>query len=378
MRRHQIGVRTSTTGVALTANPAAIIGRLGWARNNMLRLIMALALVCAARASHAQTVLATTAGPLEIVGLMQWSVAQLQDSLAKYAPGESLQSHACAAVLQRLGFPAVAVTLFQAAEKSGDSTIVTIVEPWLASQVQFRVVGTSRRLARESPRWRALYARYPTGSFRSNDANDLIRFAALVRRNGLDSAVRMWKQRRDTVAVLPRYHAFLQLADATQLDQAARQLASGTVQDRLLGTALLVQHAADDRAWHLVMRALRDPDPGVRGVARSVLLWLRLDYARRVNWTGATADVRALLGGTNVWVFVDVMATLVATHVSPSLAAPLLAQNGTMVLAHVHAQFPQASVPATMLLQQLSDQRTITGAGWEAWIVSLLRPPRRA
>jgi hypothetical protein len=50
---------------------------------------------------------------IEVVGLEHWTVKMIQDSLDKYSPGDSLQSHACAAILRyKLHFADAAVTVF--------------------------------------------------------------------------------------------------------------------------------------------------------------------------------------------------------------------------------------------------------------------------
>jgi len=49
---------------------------------------------------------------VEVIGLQRWTRRMIDDSLAKYAPGVSLATHACAAVLENtLGFPAVSVEI---------------------------------------------------------------------------------------------------------------------------------------------------------------------------------------------------------------------------------------------------------------------------
>ena len=48
---------------------------------------------------------------VEVLGLRRWTLAMLQDSLARYAPGERLERHSCAAALRyRLGFADAAAT----------------------------------------------------------------------------------------------------------------------------------------------------------------------------------------------------------------------------------------------------------------------------
>ena len=50
---------------------------------------------------------------IEVLGLRRWSLAMLQDSLSRYSPGDSLQTHSCAAVLRyTLRFADAAATTY--------------------------------------------------------------------------------------------------------------------------------------------------------------------------------------------------------------------------------------------------------------------------
>lgn len=62
----------------------------------------------------AQEVLRLPGKMVEVIGLRQWTLAMLQDSLAALTPRESLTSHACAVVLRyKLGFPDAAAVGYQ-------------------------------------------------------------------------------------------------------------------------------------------------------------------------------------------------------------------------------------------------------------------------
>src|SRR3954471_24095654 len=80
-------------------------------RHDMSRVFIALiGLITAARLAGAQTVLEKAQMRLELIGLKRWTIPMIQDSLHRYAPNDSLLSHACAAVLrEKLKFADAAV-----------------------------------------------------------------------------------------------------------------------------------------------------------------------------------------------------------------------------------------------------------------------------
>src|SRR5687768_11083939 len=98
--------------------------------------------MCAASA-RAQNVITLPGKTVEVLGLKRWTIAMIQDSMAKYAPGESLTSHACAAVLRyKLGFADAAATTYVGWPR-GDTIqriVVSVVEPQDSSRVRHRVM----------------------------------------------------------------------------------------------------------------------------------------------------------------------------------------------------------------------------------------------
>ena len=56
--------------------------------------------------------LKTEDAEIEIIGLREWTLEMVQDSLAKYAPEDGLATHACAAALRtKLGFADASVSI---------------------------------------------------------------------------------------------------------------------------------------------------------------------------------------------------------------------------------------------------------------------------
>jgi hypothetical protein len=95
---------------------------------------------CASPPSRTPTVLLVPGKSIEVVGLQRWTIAMMQDSLAKYAPGTTLDSHACAAALRyQLGFADAAATSYELPGDSLERVVVIVVEPQDSARVRHRV-----------------------------------------------------------------------------------------------------------------------------------------------------------------------------------------------------------------------------------------------
>lgn len=80
---------------------------------------------------------------LELIGLKRWTVAMIQDSLHRYAPSDSLLSHACAAVLrEKLKFADAAVVyrtmVVDGVPARKPYLAVTVIEPQDSALVDYR------------------------------------------------------------------------------------------------------------------------------------------------------------------------------------------------------------------------------------------------
>ncbi len=76
---------------------------------------------------------------VEVLGLRRWTIGMLQDSLARYAPSDSLQSHACAAVLRyKLHFADASSVTFSSDSGEPDAIVVSVREPQDSARVHYR------------------------------------------------------------------------------------------------------------------------------------------------------------------------------------------------------------------------------------------------
>jgi len=144
-------------------------------------------------------------------------------------------------------------------------------------------------------------------------------------------------------------------------------------EDRAVAAKALRDFGDRDGAWLALAAALRDPEDRVSGAAGSSLQWLRMHAVRRVDWSGAAADIAAVLHGTNLFGFNELLRTLTATGVDPSMAKSLLGNGGArLLLLCLAAQHDTERNGAHALLVQLrgadlgADPRQ-----WETWLSTL-------
>lgn len=94
--------------------------------------------------------------------------------------------------------------------------------------------------------------------------------------------------------------------------------------------------------------------------------------AREVDWAPAAVDLRAILDGTSLDAFTEILEILARTSVSVDLAEDLLAGGGEMVLAHLRASHPHLRELARRFLVTISGRDYGEDAiRWGEWIESL-------
>lgn len=144
----------------------------------------------------------------------------------------------------------------------------------------------------------------------------------------------------------------------------------GSYANRVIAAAVLANFPDRDSTWMALVEALRDPNEAVRDAALAVL---REMPARQVDWTTAMPTLRLLLGGTNLSAMESLFTVLARTQVNPTLARPLLHDNGTWVLMHLRAEYPGAEASAHALLAQLNGGRDLgtSDTAWARWLASL-------
>jgi hypothetical protein len=338
----------------------------------MLCGVLALQLALPAQAS-AQASYESPNGTVEVLGLRRWTLAMLRDSIRRYVPGQDLHDAACMVTLRdSLKFAEASVMTWQGFSGTPEKSFLSIkvIEPQEARRVQWDVRARSD--------YTGLLPDYAPLVLPITDS------AGGVWRGRLERWFQSYKEdstrRASTVARAPesvkadaeRVWAFL----GSRRGDADRQRAMRTVQrdgfwvNRFVAAMVLVNFGQQDSTWHILVRALRDPHEAVRGFADASLRSLP---ARRVDWKPAAADLRLLLGGTNLPSIETVLEVLDRTEVAPDLAASLLRGNADWVLDHMASRAPRANDLAHRLLVRLNRGVDLgsTRAAWTKWAAAL-------
>ncbi len=325
-------------------------------------LLAAALLVLAPHAAPAQDVLRLPGKTVEVIGLEDWTIPMLQDSLRKYADGVTLDSHACAGVLRtKLGFADAAVQTF-AFQGQDEYVAVSVVEPADSARVRrLRNVGEDTVAVR----------------------GEWMEAAEIAwRRPWAYQVAVQWPERAVPPFALRDSADFRRLwtfwdahaADADREAALAVLQADPNVQNRMLAPAILAAAPHTDDTWRTLVAALLDTDGRVASMASASLQRIASSSPRVVDWGPAAADVHALLDGSSLFGLDPVMQALLASGVDGRWAAPFLAGGGHAVLARLDAESPRMSAPAHQLLVALRGEDLGTdSAPWRAWVASLGR-----
>jgi hypothetical protein len=312
-----------------------------------------------------QSVVESTSTRVEIVGLKLWTVRMIQDSLARYAPGDSLTSHACAVILrEKLHFADAAARYIDrpsgAASNVKDLIVVTVIEPHDSALVRYRRAYRDSQPDRREWRAAITVVRKNPHSFQR-----AIQDSAFLLHSARPTPTGAWR-----ADVEPLRSLLLRWRSPEQRRTAAMTLANdGNSVNRVIAIVILANARESDTTWWSLADALRDPTGMVDATAQQVLSALTRFAPRRVDWAPALESVEAVLAGTNLFGHDTMMRALVATQVSPNLAKPLLRQSAPLILAKLAASEEAGREPAHRLLIQLRGRDLGTDpAPWAAWI----------
>lgn len=317
---------------------------------------------------QAQSILRSPRGTVEVVGLNRWTIPMIQDSMHKYAPGENLASHACAAVLRyKLHFAEAAATTMIGYPYTDtlEHVFVAVVEPQDSARVHHRPMpydstagyapwGKIVALVDRSPAipeasvnsyltWRVDSARVEKTGRAALDADIALYRAELASRTterDYRTAIRMLRTNRD-------------------------------FRVRVVAATILLNFVARDSALYALVDAVREPDGMVVGLAGAVLNEVANGTPKRVNWRPAAKSLHAILDGTQPFELSAVMRLVAKTGADTALARPLLKKGGSMILAYAGAETPIPRQEAIYLLTQLAGRDLGSAAAWKAWVEAL-------
>lgn len=327
------------------------------------------------------------AGFVEVFGLRRWSLDELRDSVRAYRPGLDLHSAACQVVLrERFGFVDALVSIAVFLEdgvRTERRITLKLVEPGDSLRTRWNVTPAISRdsfvVLRPSYSALVLAVTDSAGNLYVGRLSSPVQFAALPPEvlDGEPARVR---------ADAARLMAFLQAHRA----EADREMALSAVRrdgfyaNRLVAAMVLTNFPRHRPAWYATIAALRDPNEAVRSAARLSLRVLVASFstgatpgeqapADSIDWRPALADLRLLVGGTNVEASEDVFQALARTGVSAALARPLLHDNAEWLLLHLTSSDPSVRFTARSLLVRLAGGRDLGGdpAAWARWIATL-------
>jgi hypothetical protein len=329
-----------------------------------LATLYAIAGATSASAQAAPRIALPDGRTLEVLGLRRWTVAMIQDSLARYAPKDSLQSHACAAVLRyTLGFADAASTTFIGPD--GTSRVVVAVrEPQDSARVHFRLVKLDSLHPRVS--WRvatAVMQRRPD-----------IFWPAIqhyLKHDG--SAAPTWRSRADSTKAAALV-GFLSARTSPNDFRTARRVigASSNMYDRAIAALILANFPQRDEAWWALAETLREVDGPTRGVAAETLDAMSRRHPRRVQWTPVASGIHAMLDGTSLYMVPTLLEVLARTQAGPTDAVAFLHNGGDMVVRYLDSGEPSLASRSRALLVQLHGGDLGSSAqAWREWITTL-------
>jgi hypothetical protein len=317
-------------------------------------------------AAQSSAVLALPDGrTVEVIGLRRWTLGMLQDSLAKYAPTDSLQSHACAAILRyKLHFADAASTTYSFGAGIPDQIVVIVREPQDSARVHYRDIPLDT--LRPRAEWRAITdvlshhqnVFWPEVGARLQPSRPKPQY-----RTAADSALAM--------GFVTALRSFTRESDRVQ---AMRALATApNTYDRAAAVLILANFADRDDSWWALVEALRESDGPVKGLAATVLVGLSRLAPRKIEWSSMGPSIHAMLDGTSLFVLDDLVQVLSSTQASPADARSMLGnRGGEMLLAFLASRNAILTTHSRALLTALRGADLgADAAPWRAWISTL-------
>ncbi len=299
---------------------------------------------------------------IEVLGLREWTLQMVQDSLAKYAPDDGLASHACAAVLRgKLGFAdaSVSISFIRPGVKRVD---IAVIEPEDSSLVQY--LDVARDSAADLDEWAQGLKVFLDNS---GDFQTALQLYALSDETPpeLDESIR--SEAGDQLA------EFLRSRTTADLELAFSTLRKDrNWHNRVMAYAVLGRFPADDRSWHALADGLRDPSGLARATASQTLGVITRTSTRRVDWTGQAEALQWLVNGTNLFGHTTLLRALAATEIDPRLAPEIFQDFGGVTPDGLISSNESIRNATEAFLRQISGEDFGTDPeAWMRWMASV-------
>lgn len=316
--------------------------------------------------AHTQELLETPNTRVEVLGLKRWTVPMIQDSLARYAPQDSLTSHGCAAILRmKLKFPDAAASYFGQDGAGRELIVVAVVEPQDSALVRYRTPAPDS--LPDIAQYAAAIAVFQN---HNQDFQHLIQDPSFLAAHSAPGAADAPRNLLEPVRrLLVSEHSVGGQRRAVKVLARDRN-----PHNRVMALVVLSGFPKSNTTWLTLADELRDPDGMVSATASQLLTTLARYAPRTVDWSPALDGLEAVMAGTNLFAQLPLIEVLTRTKVAPSLAPPLLRAGAPLLLARLRAS-PQAGRDlARGLLEQLSGEHYGQNlAAWTQWVASIQR-----
>lgn len=299
-----------------------------------------------------------------VTGLRRWTVSMLQDSLFKYSPEDSLQSHACAAVLRyKLHFAdAAATTLMMGPGRN--IVFVDVREPQDSARVHYRAM--------------ALDSVAPRAEWRS--VSEVLQRSPAVFRTGARAFLSAQSSVPSDTNAARVATFFRQRRSPSDLRAALAVLGeSPNFFDRSVAALILANFPDSQEAWRALLDGMRETDGQVKSWSADALQAVSNASQVGPDWKTLAPVVHAILDGTSLFQLDGLIELLNRRpEIGAAHASAFLGGGGEMLVNFM--QNPQAvrARPARALLVKLHGSDLGSEANvWRAWIDSLATPRKK-
>jgi hypothetical protein len=307
-------------------------------------------------------------GKSEFIGLKNWNIKMIQDSLEVYAPNGNGLWGCAAELVAKLHFADASVIRYK--EDTSFISIITVVEPEDIANTQYKasMAGTYPILPEyqiAESFFRKDYMAFQAG---------LINYGQFLKGNADSLKIKLHDQ-GDDLSAIAKVWDFLQSRKNNKEKVNAIWISQNNPNpvNRAIAAAILANFPDDDLCWWTLMDVLRDKDIFVNGTARQSLAVLIKLSQKKIDWSPCVPTLRCLLSGTNLFAYNTVLNVLQKTAISPELADKLLSESASyLLLSYLKAHHNNEKQLAYGLLKQLSGKdfgSDITS--WQQWIDGL-------
>lgn len=294
---------------------------------------------------------------VEVIGLSKWTVEELQEAVHAYAPDVTLAEHACAVVLRdSVGFADASAMRMPGRAGRPTWVILTVVEPDKKHLVRYRGTDVpASELRPEHGRIADILRRDPAAVGYLQHTEILVEGAHTIFGESVPSSVDSLRS------------ALTELGDPADFKAAVESILRDSNRDnRAIGAMVLSNFATRDSAWYVLVEAVRTRPDHAASTAEMVMSALAKSDRYEVDWTPARESLTTILGGTNLFAYIDMLEILVRTDIEPELGRELVRVNPDLILDNATAANPITPGPARAFLRHVTgEDHGSNRLGWQ-------------